>query len=42
LYATHFHPNIMGVTGTPDQVAKAAQGYGIIFNRIDQGYSSLG
>ncbi|MFZ1576502.1 MAG: SCO family protein [Chromatiaceae bacterium] len=42
LYATHFHPNILGVTGTPDQVAKAAQRYGIVFRRVDQGDSSLG
>ena len=41
LYATHFHPNILGVTGTPDQVAKTAQRYGIVFRRVDQGDSSL-
>lgn len=42
LYATHFHPSILGVTGTPDQVAKAAQLYGVVFRRVDQGDSSLG
>ncbi len=42
LYAAYFHPNILGVTGTPDQVAKAAQRYGVVFRRVDQGDSSLG
>lgn len=42
LYAAYFHPNILGVTGTPDQVAKAAQLYGVVFRRVDQGDSSLG
>lgn len=42
MYDTHFHPNILGVTGTPDQVAKTAQRYGIVFRRVDQGDSFLG
>ncbi len=42
LYAAYFHPNILGVTGTPDQLAGAARLYGAVYRRVDQGDSSLG
>jgi protein SCO1/2 len=41
-YAAYFHPNILGVTGHPDQVANAARLYGAVYRRVDQGSSSLG
>ncbi len=42
LYAAYFHPNILGVTGTPEQVATAAGRYGAIYRRVDQNDSALG
>lgn len=42
LYAAYFHPNILGVTGTPDQIAGTARLYGAVYRRVDQGDSSLG
>ncbi len=34
-YSRHFHPNISGVTGTPEQVAEVAQHYGAIYQRAE-------
>jgi len=34
-YAIFFHPSIVGVTGSPDQVAKAARLYGAVYARHD-------
>ena len=42
LYGAYFHPNMLGVTGTPDQLAGAARLYGAVYRRVDQGDSSLG
>jgi protein SCO1/2 len=36
-YVAFFHPNIVGVTGTPDAVASAARRYGAIYARQDVG-----
>lgn len=30
-YVTHFHPRFLGLTGTPDEVALAAQNFGAIY-----------
>jgi protein SCO1/2 len=36
-YATFFHPDIIGVTGSPDQVAAVARLYGAVYARHDVG-----
>lgn len=30
-YVSHFHPRLLGLTGTPEQVAVAAQAYGVLY-----------
>jgi protein SCO1/2 len=30
-YVSHFHPRLLGLTGAPDQVAAAAQAYGVLY-----------
>ena len=40
-YSTHFHPNISGITGTPEQVAEVAQRYGALYQRTE-GDTALG
>jgi cytochrome oxidase Cu insertion factor (SCO1/SenC/PrrC family) len=30
-YVSHFHPRLLGLTGTPEQVAMAAQTYGVLY-----------
>jgi protein SCO1/2 len=30
-YVTHFHPSFLGVTGTPDEIARTAEQYGIFY-----------
>jgi protein SCO1/2 len=30
-YVSHFHPRLIGLTGTPEQIAMAAQNYGVIY-----------
>ena len=32
-YVAYFHPNVLGVTGTPEQIAKAAKAYRIYYAR---------
>ena len=34
-YATYFHPDFIGITGTPDEVQKAANQYGAFFIKTD-------
>ncbi|WP_295385175.1 SCO family protein [uncultured Thiodictyon sp.] len=41
-YAAYFHPNILGLTGTPNQLAKAATAYGVVYRRVDEPGSALG
>ncbi len=41
-YAAHFHPNILGVTGTPEQIAEAATLYGAAYHKTEQGHSAMG
>ena len=33
-YVQHFHPDILGLTGTPQQVAAAAQAYGAYYVKV--------
>lgn len=33
-YATHFHPNFIGITGTPEEVQKVAAQYGAFFAKV--------
>jgi len=33
-YARYFHPNIMGITGTPAQVATVAKQYGAAYHKV--------
>ena len=35
-YVSHFHPRFVGLTGTPEQVALAAQTYGVIYVKAMQ------
>ena len=41
-YAPYFHPNIRGVTGTPDQIALAARLYGAAYRRSATSDSAMG
>lgn len=41
-YTAHFHPNILGVTGTPEQVAHAASLYGAAYRRTEQIDTAMG
>jgi len=40
-YSSHFHPNIIGITGSADQVAEVAQRYGAIYRQAE-GETALG
>jgi protein SCO1/2 len=33
-YATRFHPRFLGLTGTPDEIAAAAENYGVVYVRV--------
>jgi protein SCO1/2 len=35
-YAAYFHPNILGITGSPEQVAKVARQYGAAYRKVVQ------
>jgi protein SCO1 len=41
-YAAYFHPRILGLTGTPEQLARVAQLYGAAYRRVDDSGSALG
>jgi protein SCO1/2 len=41
-YTGYFHPNILGVTGSPEALAAAARLYGAAYRRVDQGDSAMG
>lgn len=36
-YTTYFHPSLLGATGTPQQIADAAQRYGVAYAREQNG-----
>lgn len=41
-YAGHFHPNIMGLSGTPEQIAQVAKQYLVIYRKVPMPDSALG
>ncbi len=41
-YTGYFHPNVLGVTGTPAALAAVAGLYGAAYRRVEQGDSALG
>ncbi len=41
-YVRHFHPRLIGLTGTPEEIALAAQTYGVIHVKVMQGKSRGG
>lgn len=40
-YVAYFHPNILGLTGTPEQLAEVAGRYGAAYRRVDAGGSAM-
>ncbi|KXX64944.1 SCO family protein [Marichromatium gracile] len=41
-YTAYFHPGIIGLTGTPEQLAEVAARYGAAYRRVEQSDSALG
>jgi protein SCO1/2 len=41
-YVKQFHPNIIGVTGTEEQVAAVAGQYGALYERVEMPDSAIG
>jgi protein SCO1/2 len=41
-YTDYFHPKILGITGSADEVAQAARRYGAAYRKVDQGQSATG
>ena len=41
-YVAYFHPNVLGLTGTPEQLAEVARRYGAAYRRIDDTGSVMG
>lgn len=41
-YAGFFHPKLIGLTGTPEQVAAAAAAYQVYYARVEQPDSAMG
>lgn len=41
-YASHFHPNIIGLSGTPAQIAQVAKQYLVIYRKVPMPESALG
>lgn len=41
-YAAYFHPNVLGLTGAPEQLAQIAERYGAAYRRIDDTGSAMG
>jgi len=41
-YARHFHPNILGLSGTPEEIAEVAKQYLVIYRKVDMPDSALG
>jgi cytochrome oxidase Cu insertion factor (SCO1/SenC/PrrC family) len=42
VYLTNFHPAIVGLTGTPEQIKQAAAAYKVYYAKVEQPESSLG
>ena len=41
-YVAYFHPNVLGLTGTPEQLAEVARRYGAAYRRVDDTGSAMG
>lgn len=41
-YANAFHPNIMGITGTADEIADIADRYGVMYMKVELPGSAMG
>lgn len=41
-YASHFHPSIIGLSGTPEQIAQVAKQYLVIYRKVPLEDSALG
>jgi len=41
-YVAYFHPNILGLTGTPEQLAEIAKRYGAAYRRVADSDSAFG
>lgn len=41
-YAAYFHPEIIGLTGTTEQIAEVATAYGVIYRRAEDTESAMG
>lgn len=40
-YVANFHPSLIGLTGTPEQVKKAAQAYKVYYQKVEQPDSEI-
>jgi protein SCO1/2 len=40
-YVGHFHPRLLGLTGTPEEIAAATHSYGVLFERDDDGSKAV-
>ena len=41
-YSQAFHPNIIGLTGKPDNIARTARQYGAVYMKVDMPNSAMG
>ena len=41
-YTAYYHPDILGLTGTPAEIAAVAEAFGVGYRRAEQGDSALG
>lgn len=41
-YASHFYPSIIGLSGTPEQIAKVAKQYLVVYRKVPMEDSALG
>lgn len=41
-YASHFHPNMQGLTGSPEAIAEVAKRYLVIYEKVEMQDSAMG